>query len=117
MKKVLIIDDDIDILESMKFILEEEGYMVHTVSSGKNLIQEVSSFNPEAILLDYLISGVNGMDICKELKNDDRTKEIPVIFISAHPHAKRVSLDAGADYFLAKPFEIEEMITALKTFE
>lgn len=117
MKKVLIIDDDIDILESMQFVLEEEGYVVKTISSGQNLISEASSFNPEVILLDYLISGLSGIDICKDLKNDARTKEIPVIFISAHPQAKSISLDAGADYFLAKPFEIEEMLTTLKTFE
>src|SRR5476649_1067881 len=100
-KKILVVDDDRDILEGISIILETEGFSVDTTSEGEKTYERINKFNPDLILLDVLMSGSDGRIICKNLKSKKNTKEIPVIMISADPTAKSGSIQAGANDFLS----------------
>ena len=109
MKKVYVVDDERSILEALEYLLIEEGYEVKTLSRGTDLLK-LNSDLPDLIILDILLSGEDGRQICKILKSDNRTKKIPVVMISAHPSAKMTIKECGADDFLAKPFEINDLL-------
>lgn len=115
-KTILIIDDDPDILDSMRFVLEGEEYTVITSEKGEyaeNLYDKNNKL-PALIILDVLLSGRDGRTICKKLKSKKKTKHIPIIMISAHPDAEKSIQKVGADWFLAKPFEGEDLLEVLK---
>ena len=113
-KKILIVDDDIDILEPLALLLESNGYTVKTTSKGEQTYAAINIFKPNLILLDILMSGSDGRTICKKLKNDKKTKIIPVIMMSAHPGADRDALQVGANDFIAKPFETDELLEVVE---
>lgn len=112
MKKILAIDDDEAILEVVKFILESSDYDVRTSENGQ-IDGIIESFKPDMILLDVLLSGEDGRDIARRLKADEKTKKIPLIMISAHPSAEKGAINAGADEFIAKPFEIDHFLNVI----
>ncbi len=105
-----MVDDDPDILDFLEVILEDEGYIVLTTSKGEYVEQLHNGGLPNLILLDVFLSGKDGRHIVKQLKSQDETKHIPVIMFSAHPGAKETALASGADDFLAKPFEIDDLL-------
>jgi DNA-binding response OmpR family regulator len=113
-KKILIIDDDEAILDAVKLMLEDSGYKVDAEIKGSRIQKRVISFEPDLILLDVLMSGLDGRDICKKIKNDPETNDIPVIMISAHPGAKESLKECGADGYLAKPFQFEDLLKIIK---
>ncbi len=112
-KKILVVDDDISILDAVSLILEENGYEVETAFKGDEAYQKALSFNPDVIVLDVLLSGKDGREICKNLKLDEKTKKIPVIMVSAHPGASESTKEVGADFFLAKPFMPDDLLSAV----
>lgn len=109
-KKILVVDDDASILDAVSLILEEAGYSVQTVFKGDETYKRIAAFRPHLILLDVLMSGNDGRHICRNLKADAHTRHIPIVMISAHPTAKEGALECGADDFLAKPFEIDDLL-------
>lgn len=115
-KKILVVDDDPDILLFLQVILEEEGYIVVTTDKGEYLEKLNNGSLPHLVLLDVLLSGKDGRDIVKHLKSQEKTKHIPVIMFSAHPSAEATSLKAGADAFVAKPFDIEMLLQKIGSF-
>ena len=108
MKKVLVADDDAAILDSLSIILEFEGYEVSTTLNGATLL-DMNEF-PDLVLLDILMSGVDGRDICRQLKQNQTTSNIPVVLLSASKDIQQSALDAGAKDFLAKPFSIDDLL-------
>lgn len=112
--KILIVDDDIDILEPLQLLLEAEGYQVSTTTKGEQTYTKIRSFKPDLILLDVLMSGSDGRIICRKLKDTAETKKIPIIMMSAHPSAKNDSKGSGADAFISKPFEIDDLCNLVK---
>ncbi|CAN5166886.1 hypothetical protein BH09PAT1_BH09PAT1_4410 [soil metagenome] len=115
-KKILVVDDDRDILEPIELLLSLEGYMVQTTTKGEQIYGEVASFKPDLILLDVLMSGSDGRTICKNLKADSAVNAIPIIMMSAHPSAKSDSERCGADDFIAKPFDIPDLLAIIKKY-
>jgi DNA-binding response OmpR family regulator len=113
-KRIIIIDDDKDILEALKDLLEMEGYRVQTIPRGDNALEGIFSFKPHAILLDLLLSGKDGITICHEVRENVDTKELPIIMMSAHPLAKKTIEGSGASEFLRKPFDVEELLSLIK---
>src|SRR5579872_5967224 len=103
LKKILVVDDEPDILEFLEAILEDEGYAVATTDKGEYVEELHNGGLPQLILLDMLLSGKDGRSIVKQLKSQEETKHIPVIMFSAHPSAEAAALAAGADDFLPKP--------------
>jgi len=115
-KKILVVDDEPDILEFLSVILEEEGYAVITSDKGEFLEQLHNGGLPDLILVDVLLSGKDGREIVKYLKRQEETKHIPVIMFSAHPSAEQTAREAGAEDFVAKPFEIDLLLTKIATY-
>src|SRR6188472_148990 len=102
-KTVLVVDDDKDVLDALASMLDAFGYRAIT-DSGISVAKKLEVIRPDVILLDIMLSGLDGRDICKLLKNTQDTKDIPVILISANADAATSISSCGADDFLAKPF-------------
>lgn len=115
--RILVVDDDEPITEAVSLILQEEGYEVESVLKSEEIYKNVQSFKPHVILLDVLMSGKDGRQICKQLKNQASTKKIPVIMMSAHPSARSGSVDSGADDFLPKPFESNDLLSLISKYK
>lgn len=114
MKKILVVDDDIGILEALSLALDMEGYAVETTTKEEGIYKKIASFKPDVIILDILLSGYDGRHICQKVKNQKKTKNIPVIMISAHPSAAKTVKNFGADDFLAKPFSFDSLLKLVK---
>lgn len=108
-KNILIADDDVGIVDAISMMLEMEGYNVTFTHDGANVNAEAQT-PVDLILLDIWMSGHDGRDICRQLKSNAVTKNIPVLMISASRDIKQSALDAGADDFLEKPFEMTMLI-------
>jgi DNA-binding response OmpR family regulator len=108
-KRIIIFDDDEDILSICTYILEEQGWEVHTFNDCNDIINKVSGINPNIILMDNWIPDIGGIMATQMLKKDDRYKNIPVVYFSANNDIQILASHAGADTFLAKPFDIEEL--------
>lgn len=108
-KKILIADDDEGIVDAVTMILEVMGYDVDYTYDGGAVIEAVKN-RPDLILLDIWMSGYDGRDICKQLKSDPEFKEIPILMISASRDIRQSALDAGANDFMEKPFEMDSLL-------
>ena len=112
MPKILMVDDDKDLLEITQSLLAKKGYEVATVDCWEDALPTIENFQPQLILLDVFLNGIDGLDICKQLKSMEHTKHIPVIILSAYPRiAESVTYEYGADDFIAKPFEVSDLIS------
>ncbi|MEO7960561.1 MAG: response regulator [Ginsengibacter sp.] len=110
MARILVVDDDTDILSVMEILLTMKGFDVEVTTRGENTFPKIDSFKPDLILLDVLISGHDGRTICKQLKANKQTSHIPVIMFSAHPGAAASIAEYGADDFISKPFDVNNLI-------
>lgn len=114
-KRILIVDDSPAILDVMKLALEMVDCEVSTSLTGACL-QQMERNPPHLILLDVLLSGEDGGEICRRLKSDELTSHIPVILISAHTGLCQTAADCGADGFLIKPFRLTELREMVKKY-
>lgn len=110
MKRILVVDDNLDILHLVKLILKSNGFDVLISPKGDDVIAKTECFSPQVILLDVFLSGYDGRDICRELKSNPKTKDIPVIMFSAHTKREDIFKECNADDFIAKPFEVNELV-------
>ena len=106
---ILLIDDNEDILFMMRAMLKLKGYSVSIEENIQNLEASILTLSPDIILMDMLLCGEDGREICRNLKANVAFSHIPIVMISAHPDAKTECIAAGADYFLEKPFEMKEL--------
>ncbi len=109
-KKILIVDDDPDIALALATMLEDEGFAVVATDDGDSLAHVHEHELPSLILLDMLLSGWDGREITRQLKRRQATQHIPILMLSAHPTAECEARAAGADDFLAKPFELDDLL-------
>ncbi len=114
-KKILIADDDPDILDALSLILKDADYEIETVMQGLT-VQHIRESYADLLLLDIWMSGIDGTDICKELKSQEDTRILPVIMISANKNVARMSKRAGANDYLAKPFDMEDLLTKIAKY-
>lgn len=108
-KRILICDDDTDILSICTYILEEQGWEVHTRTTCINITEGVKEIMPSVILMDNWIPDTGGIIATQSIKNDPELKNIPIIYFSANNDIKTLARQAGADAFLEKPFDIEDL--------
>ena len=113
-KKVYIVDDDPDILKILTIILEGRGYEVITFTDGRPLytLQE----SPDLIFLDIRLSGSDGSEICRMLKNKTETASIPIVLISANRNLQEIGEACGADAVIPKPFDIKDIINTASKY-
>jgi DNA-binding response OmpR family regulator len=116
-KKVLIIDDEVDLVETIRFPLELEGFQVLAAYNGEEGLNRARSENPDLILLDLMLPKLDGYKICRLLKFDERYKHIPIFMLTAKTQEKDKILgkETGADEYLTKPFDIDELIAKIKS--
>jgi DNA-binding response OmpR family regulator len=112
-EKILVLDDDTDIGTMIKMMLEYKGYTVTVSERAEQAAEVLQNNGVDLIIMDMLLSGVNGTDLCVELKKNNSTSHIPVIMISAHPNAKEICLEAGADEFISKPFDMQDILSKI----
>jgi DNA-binding response OmpR family regulator len=108
-KKIIIFDDDEDILSICTYILSEQGWEVHTYTDCNNIAERVEGIMPKVILMDNWIPDAGGIIATQTLKKTDALKDIPVIYFSANSDIQLLANHAGAETYLAKPFDIEEL--------
>ena len=108
-KNILVVDDDLTTLKALIFILERENYHVETSLSGKFLLNKLAHLS-DLIILDRRLSGLDGAEVCKYLKNQSDTKHIPVILFSASSEIKTTAIAAGANDYIEKPFDFQELL-------
>lgn len=117
-KKILVVDDDPDILDALQSLLEFAGYEVKTTEKGEYAenLRDTNGGLPNVIILDVLLSGKDGRLICQKLKSREETKHIPIIMISAHHNARYSVKAVGADDFVAKPFDADELLAIVAKY-
>lgn len=108
-KTIVIFDDDDDILSICSYILEEQGWKVHTFTDCNNIIEKVLGVLPDVILMDNWIPDAGGIVATQTLKKSAALKHIPVIYFSANSDIQVLASNAGAQTYLAKPFDLEEL--------
>jgi DNA-binding response OmpR family regulator len=114
MEKILIIDDDPDVITVLQLLLKKKGYLVATASREGEAYEQVATFHPDLIVMDVLLSGVDGRDICKKLKSTENLKDILIIMFSGHPSAQKNYAEFGADDFLPKPFQSARLLERIE---
>jgi DNA-binding response OmpR family regulator len=111
--RILVLDDDPDIGIMIKIMLEYKGYSVILADRAEKAEEIIKAEDISLLIMDMLLSGVNGTDICTELKKNPLTASIPIMMISAHPNAKQICMDAGVDDFISKPFDMPDILSKI----
>jgi len=115
-KKILIVEDDLDIAEMVSYNLKKEGYKTSFVSNGRKAVNLIKNQKPDLIILDLMLPEIDGLEICRILKSKEDTLAIPIIMLTAKSQEtdKVIGLEMGADDYLAKPFSPRELIARIK---
>ena len=110
--RVMVVDDEPAILDVLRLILEDDGYEVVTATRQDEI--RTDQTRPDLILLDIWLSGVNGKEICRQLKGDPATRHIPVILVSANRDTAAIAEDCGADGSISKPFDLDAVLDLVR---
>jgi DNA-binding response OmpR family regulator len=116
--KILVVDDEVDLVETLRFPLEMEGYDVLVSYNGEDALNTARKENPDLILLDLMLPKLDGYKVCRLLKFDERYKHIPILMLTAKTQQKDKLLgqETGADEYITKPFEIDELMKKIKAY-
>ncbi|QEK12857.1 response regulator transcription factor [Crassaminicella thermophila] len=114
MKHIFVVDDEANIRELIKKYLQKEGYKVTLFNNGENVLSELGRLKPDLLVLDIMMPGIDGLEICREIR---KKSEIPIIFVSARDEEfdRILGLELGADDYLSKPFSPRELVVRIKT--
>ncbi len=111
MPRIFVIDDDKDLLTVVKSLLLKKGFDVSTYSDWEIANIALKKYQPQLILLDVFLAGIDGLDVCQKLKANAATRHIPILIFSAYPRVAETAIyEYGADDFIAKPFELTDLI-------
>ncbi len=116
-ERILVVDDEEDLLELVHYNLGNYGYKVDCVTSGEDALEKIRSIPPDLILLDLMLPGIDGLDVCRIVKNDSKTSHIPVIMLTARGEEADIvtGLELGADDYITKPFSPRVLIARIKS--
>ncbi|KAA0129002.1 response regulator [Chryseobacterium sp. SN22] len=115
--QILVLDDSPAIVDSIEMMMELEGLSVAKFYKGSDMLNALNSQpKPDVILMDMWLSGEDGRDICRTIRADENLCNIPVLIMSASRGLEQSALDAGANDFIAKPFDMGDMITRVRTY-
>ena len=114
MHKILVIDDELDILEVVELILTMNNFKVETTTKWQKIDERISNFAPDLILLDVNLGGADGREICTQLKNAKNTANIPIILFSAHLNLINNLMGSKPNGIIAKPFDATNLISTIK---
>ena len=114
MKKVLVLDNDGDVLDIMQEALNYEGFQVKIIEETDNIFAVIDDFDPDLIILDYILSGINGGEICHQIKANPKTTDVPVMIMSAYPRVIKSLGYYGCGDFISKPFDLDDIVQRIK---
>ena len=114
MNKILLIDDDVNMLEVMEATLSFYGYQVCTHSYTDDIFELVKLHEPDLVIIDYLMTGINGGEMCAALKRNPSTKALPVIIVSAYERIIQSLGNYGCDAFVSKPFDMTHLLSVIQ---
>jgi DNA-binding response OmpR family regulator len=116
MSEILVVDDDRDVAQSIELSLRRRGFRVTLAHSGVEALKTLRRYRPDIVILDILMPGMSGLEVCRHLRTDPNTAALPIIFLTARGQEQdRIEgLRAGADDYLGKPFNLEELILRVK---
>ena len=113
-KKVLIFDDDTDILEVCSIVLVSNGFEVVTQSNCEDLLQKVLACEPDVVLMDNKIPPLGGIASTREIKSASMWRGLPIVYFSANQDIARLAAEAGADFYIEKPFDLDDLVFLLQ---
>jgi phosphate regulon transcriptional regulator PhoB len=115
-KKILIVDDEKDIVELISYNLEQEGFAVIKAYDGQMAWERVKTAKPDLVVLDLMIPGIHGLEVCKLIRRDAATETLPIIMLTAKSDQvdKILGLELGADDYITKPFNVRELIARIR---
>ena len=118
MKKILIVDDEQDIVESLKFVLEASDYTCYTADNGEDGLRLAKEIVPDLMILDVMMPKINGYKISRLLKYDAKYKNIPILMVTARSQEedKLIGEETGADEYITKPFELDEVVKKVEEY-
>ncbi|HMK76525.1 MAG TPA: response regulator [Thermodesulfobacteriota bacterium] len=117
-KKILIVDDEVDLVETVRFPLEIEGYHVLVAYNGEDALNQARKENPDLILLDLMLPKLDGYKVCRLLKFDERYKHIPILMLTAKTQEKDkvIGMETGANEYITKPFDMDYLLKKVKEY-
>lgn len=116
-KKIWIVDDDEGILDAVQIVLEQEGYDTEQITNPAGVVDRLAQeTHPDLILLDILMSGVDGRDISQAIKGNEKTRDIPILIMTANIQAEKRFEEAKADALIKKPFDIDDLIAKVQQY-
>jgi DNA-binding response OmpR family regulator len=115
-KRVLIADDEPNIVISLEFLMEQAGYEIKVATNGVEALDLARSFRPDLVLLDVMVPLKSGYEVCQQLKSDPATREVKVVMVSAKGRDVEVAkaLELGADAYITKPFSTRELVAKVR---
>jgi DNA-binding response OmpR family regulator len=115
-KSVLLVEDEPNIIEAISFLLERDGWTVRIHSQGTDAIEAVERVSPDVVILDVMLPGRSGFDILRDLRNEDATRALPILMLTARGQTKDRELaeSYGVSHFMTKPFSNEEMLRKVR---
>ncbi len=115
-KQILVVEDEEDIQELVHYNLTKEGYQVQCVGSGELGLQEARKIMPDLLILDLMLPGMNGLEVCRQLKGGSNTNHIPIIMVTAKGEESDIviGLELGADDYVTKPFSVKVFVSRVK---
>lgn len=115
-KRVLLAEDEPNIVESLTFLLERAGFQVEVQSDGRQVVSAAKADTPDVLILDVMLPGLDGYEILRQLRADQRSESLPVLMLTAKGQRedRETALEHGADLFMTKPFANSEIIAAVK---
>ncbi|MCK4307473.1 response regulator [candidate division WOR-3 bacterium] len=116
MKKVLLVDDDEDFIETVKFYLIHSGYLVSVAKNGEEAFDKLKIGKPDIILLDVMMPGIEGTEVCKKLKADSDLSSIPIMMVTAKGQREDIenAIKAGANGYIPKPFSLPRLVERIE---
>lgn len=115
-KRVLLAEDEPNIVESLTFLLERAGFQVEVQSDGRQVVSAAKADTPDVLILDVMLPGLDGYEILRQLRADQRSEGLPVLMLTAKGQRedRETALERGADLFMTKPFANSEIVAAVK---
>ena len=117
-KKILVVDDEVDLVKTIQFSLELEGYKVLVSYNGEDALSQARKENPDLILLDIMLPKLDGYKVCRLLKFDEQYKHIPILMMTAKTQEKDklMGKETGGNEYITKPFDMEELMEKIKVY-